>query len=175
MFLKFFFLHPSLQKMKRREGYKIFGLGGSLGVFVNIFFLLLDRMFWRAKGSHWAYPTPARTWKIGCHLVKFSSHPKKMWQARAKMNILPYLLKYINSIEQHSPAVYIFMIWLQYHHIKIIYLHEEYCLLVVSDYKIPVMPYLLITTWCHQCAILNYNPMSLMWLRSIQSNVIVVL
>ena len=33
-----FFLHPSLQKMKRREGYKIFGLGGSLGVFVNIFF-----------------------------------------------------------------------------------------------------------------------------------------
>ena len=41
------------------------------------FFLLLDRMFWRAKGSHWAYPTPARTWKIGCHLVKFSSHPKK--------------------------------------------------------------------------------------------------
>ena len=107
------YFHPSPQKMKRRESYKIFGLGGSLGVFVNIFFSpprqnVLARKRIALSLSH---TSPHMKNRLPSCEILISS--KKMWQARAKMNILPYLLKYINSIEQHSPAVYIFTIWLQ--------------------------------------------------------------
>ena len=53
--------------MKRREGYKIFGLGGSLGVFVNIFFSPPRQNVLARQRITSSLSSKTRTWKIGCH------------------------------------------------------------------------------------------------------------